>query len=437
VVKNKTLDDHFSAAIRKSLRPEVVLSEIIAKLLRESGITLSAKNISDIRRQVRGSRGGSEGLTINIDDSGHVGLTEVEARARVESALKGLSPAVQRFMRRYTRRLPGMINDAVVDVAAKYVEGMRRARRLSLQSHRKVHQSFCNDLRSSWRPALDAMETQIGVSREIGYAVAHGCVLPVERLRRRGLSRLNVLVRLQARAMRIASETLVLMNNGYADGAHARWRSLHEVAVVAAFIEKFGNKAARLFLDHETWEVRRSARAQMRVWPNLVNDREFMKQVTFAERRLKALTIRHGKGFDDEYGWAAPFVKGRPTLRELEAAVDLSIIRPHYQVASYNVHAGPKGIAEGLAHGGELSRDVIFAGPSPFGLDEVGKLVAWSLLIITNSLLIKPASLESLAYMHVVFALSQETTDAFERAAPTKIDEIPTAKRPRRKGRQT
>jgi hypothetical protein len=193
VVKNKTLDDHFSAAIRKSLRPEVVLSEIIAKLLRESGITLSAKNISDIRRQVRGSRGGSEGLTINIDDSGHVGLTEVEARARVESALKGLSPAVQRFMRRYTRRLPGMINDAVVDVAAKYVEGMRRARRLSLQSHRKVHQSFCNDLRSSWRPALDAMETQIGVSREIGYAVAHGCVLPVERLRRRGLSRLNVL----------------------------------------------------------------------------------------------------------------------------------------------------------------------------------------------------------------------------------------------------
>ncbi len=46
----------------------------------------------------------------------------------------------------------------------------------------------------------------------------------------------NVLVRLHARACLVTAEVLTLLRAGLASGAHARWRSLHELAVVACFI---------------------------------------------------------------------------------------------------------------------------------------------------------------------------------------------------------
>lgn len=50
----------------------------------------------------------------------------------------------------------------------------------------------------------------------------------------------EVLTRIQARGCQIGNEILTLLRNGYADGAHARWRTLHELTIVAGFISKHG-----------------------------------------------------------------------------------------------------------------------------------------------------------------------------------------------------
>jgi len=54
----------------------------------------------------------------------------------------------------------------------------------------------------------------------------------------------DTLAHLQPKALLVTGEILCLLEGGYADGALARWRTLHEIVVTAMFIAKHGHKAA-------------------------------------------------------------------------------------------------------------------------------------------------------------------------------------------------
>ncbi|MBE6947944.1 MAG: hypothetical protein E7454_06835 [Ruminococcaceae bacterium] len=54
---------------------------------------------------------------------------------------------------------------------------------------------------------------------------------------------------LHGRALQIYKEILCLNQNGFADGALARWRSLYELSVVACFINKFGEPVAQAYTN--------------------------------------------------------------------------------------------------------------------------------------------------------------------------------------------
>lgn len=54
---------------------------------------------------------------------------------------------------------------------------------------------------------------------------------------------------IHGRALQVYLEILCLNKNGFADGAYARWRSLYELSVTAAFIKKFGEEVAKAFIQ--------------------------------------------------------------------------------------------------------------------------------------------------------------------------------------------
>jgi hypothetical protein len=60
----------------------------------------------------------------------------------------------------------------------------------------------------------------------------------------------EALVRLQAGAVRVAGEVYALLLAGYASGAHARWRTLHEIAVTALFIAHQDRETAERYVHH-------------------------------------------------------------------------------------------------------------------------------------------------------------------------------------------
>lgn len=58
-----------------------------------------------------------------------------------------------------------------------------------------------------------------------------------------------VLKNIHGRALQIYREILCLNQNGFADGAFARWRSLYELSVVACFINKYGESVAQAYAN--------------------------------------------------------------------------------------------------------------------------------------------------------------------------------------------
>ena len=68
----------------------------------------------------------------------------------------------------------------------------------------------------------------------------------------------QVLIRLLVRGCQVTDEVICLLENGFADGAMARWRTLHETAVVAAIISQGGENAAERYVEHQAVESKRA-----------------------------------------------------------------------------------------------------------------------------------------------------------------------------------
>jgi len=61
---------------------------------------------------------------------------------------------------------------------------------------------------------------------------------------------------LHSRACQIFLEILCLMQNGFADGAFARWRSMYELSIISCFIHESGELVAKAFYDAAQTEDR-------------------------------------------------------------------------------------------------------------------------------------------------------------------------------------
>jgi hypothetical protein len=69
-----------------------------------------------------------------------------------------------------------------------------------------------------------------------------------------------VLINLHTRACQITDEILCLLGGGFADGAMARWRTLHEIVSVAYLIGRDGEELAERYVAHQIVESRKAAR---------------------------------------------------------------------------------------------------------------------------------------------------------------------------------
>ena len=102
------------------------------------------------------------------------------------------------------------------------------------------------ELEEVWKDALKTLHVAIVFATNVGTDFR-------ERYYDKSDPMCEALVRLQARACRIASAVSVLLKAGFPDDAYARWRTLYEIEVVGAFIEKFGEEAAINYL--KSWRA--------------------------------------------------------------------------------------------------------------------------------------------------------------------------------------
>ncbi len=298
----------------------------------------------------------------------------------------------------------------MADLSELILKELKQDASSMLRDREKDRTSFETRLAKVWHKPLALLEILLATALEAGDDFSR-------EFRPRVVERddyvFEVLTRLHARACQITSEILVLLKSGHADGAHARWRSLHEIAVVGMFIAASGDQIAERYLLHDAVESYKAARQYQEYHKRLgyepLSNQEF-KQI---ESAYQHLIDRFGPAYRESYGWAEPVIgKRKPTFRDIEEKIGLDHLRPFYKMASHNVHANPKGVFFKLGLYPK-SQDILLAGPSNTGLADPGQGAALSLAQITVALLNLETNIDRLVICNILMALVDEIGEEF------------------------
>lgn len=221
--------------------------------------------------------------------------------------------------------------------------------------------------------------------------------------------------RLQIRATQIGYEILALMRAGFADGAMARWRTLHETAVVSLFIAKHGEEVARRYLEHTTITNYKEM-VEYKKYHEILGEKPLSEdEFNRMKNEKEKLCEKYGKNFYSDYGWASSVLsdspKFEPNFRDIEKNVGQEYLRPYYKFSNINIHAGSKSILFQL--GMPDNKNLSLAGPSIFGHVDPGQNTAISIFLATISLLQIKSEFDIAALLLALQEIRDQVFDEF------------------------
>ena len=385
---------------------EVWETETLAALfihkLREQGYELSESGKARIKEKLLAS--GLEAFSIVLEDEDI-------------AASKCANLQTSQISLEFTDDDVDSIGDIASDVTHDFIESssetmlnrIKQDAPSMLKEQRQNRRQFEKRLRKRWKRPLDLLDLFISVATEAGSDFNDEFR---DDAARSDDAVFEALTRLHARACQVSSEILTLLRSGYADGAHARWRTLHEIAVVSHLINEHGQDLAERYLLHNNIQVYKAAR-QYRKYSERINY-EPMSEEEFEDIKSEHdnLVRRFGKDYKKPYGWAASAIGIKsPSFDQIERHIGLDHMRPYYGMASDNVHANSHGALFRIGLG--LESDIVLAGASDMGLADPGHATAISLCQTTVSLLATRSTASYLVVSRILMKLQNEIGRAF------------------------
>ena len=185
--------------------------------------------------------------------------------------------------------IPGLVDNTAILILAR----IRKDASSGLKRHRKDRKGFEKRLNKLWKYPLDLLDLVIALSTEAGTEFNR-------KFRNEAVSSddavFEALTRLHARGCQVSGEILALLHAGFADGAHARWRSLHEMAVVASLIQEHGQELAERYLLHETVQQYKLACEYEKFFDRLDDEPPFKENLDNLKVQRDELIARSFKG---------------------------------------------------------------------------------------------------------------------------------------------
>lgn len=267
------------------------------------------------------------------------------------------------------------------------------------------------DLR--WAKGLNPLRILLLSSREIGERYAEKLLRSKAKS---GISKRNVILLLHMRASQVCLEVLTLLEAGLADGALARWRTLHEVSIVAFLVDKFGDDLAERYLDHDAVAMQRSVENELKHAEGDGLRPVSMTEEKAVRRDYDEVIALYGKEFARPYGWAAKHLALKnPTFQDLERAIGREALPPSYKWSSYKVHAGVSGLLRNL---GSLTEEPsALSGASNAGIETPATYTAFTMTQITSLLFGKSTTMETQIEMMCLCLLRDEVAKECKTAA--------------------
>ena len=286
-----------------------------------------------------------------------------------------LELAMNEFERFREDKLPDLISGMAENASQRILRSLKSRWTEEERQQELDLAGFRDRLHERWSEPLGKLRMLITMVREWC-----GEVHARQNLKRKNQSgRANkLLIRLLTRALQVSDEILCLLQNGFADGAMARWRTLHEIAVVAAVIRLHGDEIAERYIAHQHVESKRSMTKYLESAPRLGYRSLSQRVQKRIQKSYEKVIAAYGDDFKTDYGWAAAHLKKkRPTFADLETSAGRAEMRSHYQMGNDNIHAGVKSMYVRLGLMGNY--DALLSGRSNVGLTEPGQNAAHTL----------------------------------------------------------
>lgn len=385
--------------------PRLVLKPILERKLKEQEIELPKDGLEALLDHILNDSGESfhwnDGNVESPDVFRKVDLNLDEVDEK----------EIEKVSARISEALPDVIQEVVTKRGAQVFSALKANWEVNETIQHYEYSEFRDRLEERWGEGLSLLRMLLQSVRETG--------ADVHRRHRKSKSkkyanRRFVLGRLHIRACQVADEIITLMENGFADGAMARWRTLHEIGVIATIIEDGDEGLACRYIDHNIVEVKKQAddyeEKQVPLGYKPIEPRERKR---IEEAYAKAIQ-KYGANFRYEYGWASEYLKDKkPDFKKLQAAADQSSMTPYYKLANFNVHAGAHAMFFRLT---DLGANIPIAGRSNAGLVEPGQNTAYTLVRITGTFIGQPKSLDRAAEISSLVAMRDAIPIAFQKA---------------------
>ena len=410
----KTLQEAFDQGLKDMFKPERLGTELVRKKLKDLGVEVTESQLADIKAQF--ARSESDVFHFEFEDN-QVFEAGFESKEQLQEALNNFADELlsdlEKFSENFFEELPSLVVESTDQLSHDVLIDLKKDSKRMLKDRAADFFSFESNLYNVYSNAFDLLEMLIVISLEAGESFNND-------FRSEASSAddyvFEVLTRLHARACQIAYEIFVLLKSGLADGAHARWRSLHEISVTAFFISTNGNDIAERYLLHDGIESYKAAKIYQENCSGLGFEPLSEEELAELQDVHDKLIERFGKNYRLDYGWASVVTKSdRPTFRDIEMSVGLRHLRPYYKMACHNVHANPRGIFFKLGLYPE-SGDILLAGPSNVGLTDPGQLTALSLAQISTALLTHQPNIDRIVACKIMLELEREIGKAFSDA---------------------
>jgi hypothetical protein len=223
----------------------------------------------------------------------------------------------------------------------------------------------------------------------------------------------EALTAIHARALLVGNEIITLMKGGFADGALARWRTLHELAVVACFVSTHDNSIANRYLLAYRVQASKAMRQYQEYADRAGLDRYSSEEIKKSEEQRNRILAEFGDEMRNEYGWAAPILGNKnPTLHDIEKSVGLDHWRPRYKWAAHYSHANfkPPSTLLGMS---EASEPMLLIGPSNSGMTDPAHMTALSITQSTASLLLTKQTIDHILAVEILRKLSDDVGNNF------------------------
>jgi Family of unknown function (DUF5677) len=371
--------------------PDLLLRNLVTEKLEEAGVKRSDLLVDCLVQHIKD--GGD--TPFEWPDTDHDDLTISFGQADVER-LEGMADG-------FAEDMPQMISDMSRKIAVDTLKTFRKDWREYRPSEDIYVQQFRKNLVERWNKGLESLHLLLNLSRDVGTSFN-------KRLRRstakKGKYTRDVLGKLHVRGCQVSAEILMLVENGYADGAMARWRTLHEISIVATLIAENGDELAMRYIEHSAVEAKRAMDEFVRCHTALGYASPTKREIASVVAKFDSAVQRFGKDFSTPYGWAvghSGITNPNPKFRDLEDAAGRAMMRSYYKMASYNVHASSKGLLFRLGTIDDPSH--LIAGATNAGLEEPGQNMAFTLTQLTALLIGPKYQLDDLIQLQILTLL--------------------------------